>query len=121
MITNAHYTRETDQEYEIFWNGVNDGHDGDLLNPERRTPEKSAGQSRKAHDGSIREAVFHALPTRQKDAATFRELVVLTGCLPSSVNSALHLLRLEGRLASEELPTAHHYKARPPQRYWRRA
>ena len=27
-------------EYVVYWNGVNDGHDGDLLVPEARQPEK---------------------------------------------------------------------------------
>jgi hypothetical protein len=123
MITNAHYTRETDDDLDVVWNGVNDGHDGDLLNPDRRQPEKTEGGPIREclHTGVARETVFLALPVYQKEAVTFRELVVLTGLKPSSVNSALHVLRCAGRLDSEILPAAMGYRSRPPQRYWRRA
>lgn len=122
MITNARFTRDDPPELEVAWNGVNDGHDGDLLCPERRQPEKSdGGPMREAlSSGTAREAVFTALPRCQKEGATFRELVVITGLKPSSVNSALHVLRHAGRLDSEVLPGAHGYRSRPPQRYWRR-
>lgn len=123
MITNARYTRAVDDDLEVCWNGVNDGHDSDLLNPARRQPEKSEGGPIREQlpTGVARETVFAALPVHQKDAATFRELVVITGLKPSSVNSALHLLRGAGRLDSEILPAAQGYRSRPPQRYWRRA
>jgi hypothetical protein len=124
MITNARYTRDSDPEYEVAWNGVNDGQDGDLLCPERRQPEKSTGVPLRPGAlpaGVARDTVWAALPAGQPEAITFRELVTRTGLLPASVNSALHVLRLAGRLESESLPGATGYKSRPPQRYWRRA
>lgn len=121
MITNARFTRDDPPELEVAWNGVNDGHDGDLLCPERRQAEKSDGVPRPPHDGSVRETIRAALPTIAREAVTFRELVVITGCLPAAVNSALYLLRQAGLLHSEALPGGHGDRARPPQRYWRRA
>lgn len=110
-------------EYEVVWDGVNDGHDGDLLNPERRTPEKTAGGPIRisATAKTTGELVRAALPLTQKDAATFRELIAISGCKPSAVNSALHALRRAGLLNSEVLPAAMGYRSRPPQRYWKRA
>lgn len=122
MITNARFTREATDELEVCWNGVNDGHDGDILCKERRTPEKSAGGPirKSSTAASTCELVRAALPQTQKDAATFRELIAVTGCKASAVNSALHVLRRAGILDSEILPAAMGYRSRPPQRYWRR-
>jgi len=111
-------------EYEVVWNGVNDGHDGDLLRSDIALPDKFLGgllRSNKGHRDAF-DRVRDALPTTRERAMTFREIVTDTGCNGSTVNTALYRLRQEGALCSDVIPGPTSFrKSRPPQVYWRRA
>jgi hypothetical protein len=111
-------SEEEEYVYEVWWNGVNDGRDSDLLRRDLRQPEKRLAE-REVPRPTARAAVLAALPASAHDAVTFRELIVLTGCTPDAVNSALYVLRVAGALASEPIPSEPARRARPPQRYWR--
>jgi hypothetical protein len=111
-------TGDEDVVYEVWWNGVNDGRDSDLLRRDLRQPEKRLAE-REVPRTSARAAVLAALPALASDALTFREIVTMTGCSPDAVNSALYVLRVAGALASEPIPSEPARRTRPPQRYWK--
>lgn len=113
-------------EYEIRFNGVNDGHDGDLLVDAAKQPEKRAGGPMHAGYGAARDRVREALPWTRLGALRFAELVTLSGCTSQAVNSTLYTLRKLGLLCSEPVPGTideQRIPGRPraPQVYWRRA
>lgn len=105
-------------EFDVVWNGVNDGHDGDLLTGDRQ-PEKRTGAPLRDMSGVVRSAVIAALPVSRVLACSFRDLVERTGCTPQTVNSVLYRLRLDNRLLSEAMP-AETVRALAPKLYWRR-
>lgn len=104
-------------DLEVWWDGVNDGRDSDLLctMPVREKVRADADPHRR---GQTRDAVLRALPLQRMQAVTFRQLVMLTGMLPSAITSALYYLRVAGELGSEPM-LGPFIGARPPQLYWR--
>jgi hypothetical protein len=106
-------------EYDVVWNGANDGKDGDLLNASLRQPEKAAGGAPTRVYGTLHRVLdlFLAHPDRK---FTFGEVHTITGVGKQQVNSALYHLRQHGRLASE-LINPSDPRDRAPQRYWLKA
>lgn len=102
--------------YDVVWNGVNDGHDSDLLNEAIRVPEKfhpQRGRSDHSAFGRIVEALRVAqAPLRIVD------LESQTRVNKATVHSALYLLRQANRLGcrcSEDRRTRY---GQPQREYW---
>lgn len=107
-------------DYDIVWNGVNDGRDGDLLVHSARVPDKQMGAALRADYADVPARVYAVLSASRLGALTLSQIIARTGAASQSVNSALYRLRHRGQLASETIPGEAYRRHRPPQRYWRR-
>jgi hypothetical protein len=106
-------------EYEVWFDGINDGKDSDVLVKARRIELKHwPAPVEPPRRAPVHTAVYAALPERNQCALSLRELVAKTGLTRHQINSALCTLRLQKRLASERL-SAEDRRTRPAQRYWR--
>jgi len=109
-------------EYDVLWSGVNDGHDGDLLNPLAVIDTKRAAPPLRSGPPDAADLVYAALPARDQSGLSITELALKTGLPKSTVNGALYRLRHRGRLISKPMPaTARDFTGRTPQWYWQRS
>jgi len=107
------------RDFDIVWNGVVDGHDGDMLNPAWRQEDKTAGVTEHRDGTPAWVMVLEVLPTRQARAIDFAVVVARTGLSKQTVNGALYALRKRKLLFSVDLH-AHELRGdRAPQKYWR--
>lgn len=109
-------------EYVVYWNGVNDGHDGDLLVPDARQHDKRVMMAAPAPRLPFRDAlerVRQALPRDVSVARSRDDLVVQTGLSVGQVSAALTRLRHAGVLANERPARRGAWRTSVPQKYWR--
>jgi hypothetical protein len=112
-------------DYEVLWNGENDGRDGDLLREgDRVTPKRGAVVlvAVATADRVPAARILAVLPWTRAEALGYAEIMQRSACTQSQVNSALFTLRKRGVVESV-MPAAkvRHAKKRAPQRYWRTA
>jgi transcription initiation factor IIE alpha subunit len=109
----------TDPEYEVVWNGVNDGSDGDLLNYTARVPQKTMAEAGCENLGpTAMQQVLAVLPFLRLKALDFPQICTLTGLKKQTVNAALYALRNRRLITSENIHEGGE-RVRVPQRYWR--
>ena len=105
---------QVDDQYEICWNGVNDGRDGDLLQRQLAVPDKRAGESRYHYGAKV--AVYALL--HDHPALTMAEVVGITGLNQGTVNSVIWLGVNSGQLAARDRPAAEDSRRRIRREYW---
>lgn len=119
--------RRDEPEYDVIWNGVNDGQDGDLLTAELRISDKTGGagddearrsKARRAVVDALATAVWAVLPDRREDAWVFSVVVAKTGLTKPEVTCALGRLRTLGRLHTATRVGFDGWRCRPPLEYW---
>jgi hypothetical protein len=103
-------------EYETFWNGVNDGRDGDHLSAPRIAEKRPAAPQPSRVRVSAVSVVEAVLPTSRAQALTLTEIAQAAAIPKGKVNSALYLLRRHGRLQTFAIVQR---RSRCPQRYYR--